>query len=103
MTDVFDDMLDDLFGELDFVKAATYKPAVGDPVACRARFKQELVEDRSDLGTNTWRNEKTVEAILADIGQEPDSGDVFTIDGTDYTVTRGPKENDGYTVKVVVK
>jgi len=46
----------------------------------------------------------TVEAALSDLGKEPDRGETFTLTtgGTVYTVL-SVVENDGHTIKVLVR
>lgn len=82
---------------------AVYQPSAGDAVSCRVFFEEELVPDPGGFEASTWSQQKTVEGLLSDLGKEPDAGETFTISGTVYTVTRDEPENDGYTVKVVVK
>lgn len=98
--DVFDNAFDDLFNTLGV--AATYTPKVGDPVSCQVNLV--IVSDLQPVGfeSTVLEPETTIEYILDDIGQEADPGDVFTVSGTDYTV-KELRENDGRTVKVVVK
>ena len=43
----------------------------------------------------------TIEVILADIGREPNRGDIFVV-GTETFTVQSIEQNDGHTVKAVV-
>jgi hypothetical protein len=99
--DVYEDALDTL---LDVMGSdATYTPLVGDAVSLRVFFDQETYVDPAGFTAATWTQRKTIEVKLDDLTDEPNAGDTFLIGSTTYTVTADEPENDGYTVKVVVK
>jgi len=86
-----------------FEHTATFTPGVGSPVEDVAVDLITAIEDQpGTLDAQVWGTDTTIEYLLDDIGSEADEGDVFSIDGTDYTVTR-VLQNDGRFVKVAVK
>ena len=101
----FDDIIDasittllDIYGV-----TAVYQAVAANAVSCTVFFDEELTEDPGGYEAGTWSQKKTVEGLLSDLGKEPDAGETFVIDETTYTVTNDEPENDGYSVKVVVK
>jgi len=98
--DVFSDAMADLADTIG--DAATFTPSGGDPVACHVDLSSEVEEQPDGLSAGAWPQTQTVEALLSEIGAEPNRGDVFTIAGTDYTVKR-VMENDNIFVKMAVK
>lgn len=95
----FDEMGDVLFDQLGV--DATFTPAAGDPVSLKVHQKTELVMQPTGYETRSWQGEKSIEFILADIGREPNRGEVFEIDETDYTV-QAVIANDGRFCTVAV-
>ena len=81
-------------------QSATFSPATGDDVSLKVAVSREVVQQGFDA--TAWTTETTIEAILADLPHEPNRGETFVVDGTTYTV-REVMENDGHTVKVVVR
>ena len=96
----FSNVIADIFNTIG--DDAIFTPAGGAPVDCKVDLVTEVDSQPHQFSTTAWAQGKTIEAILSVIGKEPDRGDIFTIDGTDYTV-EAVVENDGYCVKVVVK
>ena len=85
-----------------FKDVATFTPGVGSPVEDVQVSLTLAIEDQpGTLDAQVWGTDATIEYYLDDVGSEADEGDVFTIDGTDYTVTR-VLQNDGRFVKVAV-
>jgi len=78
----------------------TFSPATGDDVSLQVAVNREVVQQGFDA--TAWTSETTIEAILTDLPHEPNRGETFTVGDTTYTV-REVMENDGYTVKVVVR
>lgn len=83
-------------------EAAVFTPAAGDPIPCQVfiDFNQVLEPDGYE-GMSTQRG-TIIEALLSDIGREPNRDETFTVDGVIYRVAR-PIANDGFTVKIAVK
>lgn len=63
---------------------------------------REMILQSEGYEGQVYAQVDTIEAILADLGKEPDEGDVFVVGAYRYTVT-APMENDGATVKVAVR
>lgn len=86
---------------------ATYTPVAGDPVACKIFIDFDVNLQPAGMDAQVWQQGTTIEVSLSTedgigIGlQEPNRGDVFTYDGTDYTV-QAILANDGLTCKMVV-
>ena len=80
---------------------ATFTPSAGDPVSLKINFKSVLVMQPTGYETRSWQGEKSIEFILADIGREPNRGEVFEVDETDYTV-QAVIANDGRFCQVAV-
>ncbi len=83
-------------------EAATFTPAGGDAVACHVFIDFSVQLQPSGIEAQAWEQGTTIKALLSDITNEPNRGDVFTVDGVTYTV-QAVLENDGLAVKVVVK
>ena len=56
----------------------------------------------SSFEGKAWQYMRTIECLLADLGGEPNKGDMFTIGANTYTV-KEVLENDDRFVKVAVK
>ena len=95
----FDEMGEVLFDQLGV--DATFTPAAGDPVSLKILFKTELAMQPTGYETRSWQGERSIEYILGDIGREANRGEVFTVDGTDYTV-QAVTANDGRFCTVAV-
>jgi hypothetical protein len=100
---MFDELAEDLFNDEDLTVEADFTPSVGDPVTgIRVNLVRAIEDQPGSLDAQVWGTETTIEYLLDDIGREVDEDEVFTINETDYTVTR-VMENDGRFVKVAVK
>jgi hypothetical protein len=82
---------------------ATFTPLAGDPVDCHILIDFDVDLQPDGYQTTAWQRGTVIEALLSEIGKEPDRGDVFTcpIGGTQYTVQK-VTGNDGLTVKMAV-
>lgn len=102
MTDietVFDNVGTDLLDTTG--RSATYTPSGGDAVSLNV-FLDKGVEFQPALDAQAYQQGILIEALLDDLGHEPDRGDVFVISGTTYTVLT-VLENDGQYVRVSVR
>lgn len=95
----FDEMGDVLFDQLGV--DATFTPSAGDPVALKVVFKTELAMQPTSYETRSWQGSESIEFILDDIGREPNRGEIFTVDSTDYRV-EAVTANDGRFCTVAV-
>jgi hypothetical protein len=81
---------------------AVFTPAGGpviDPCHIFIEFNVALQPD--GMTAQAWQRATVIEALLSEIGAEPNKSDTFIYDETTYTVAR-IIENDGFTVKVAV-
>jgi hypothetical protein len=83
-------------------EAAIYTPSGGAAVACYVFIDFNVMLQPSGVDAQVWEQGTTIKALLSDITNEPNRGDVFVVDGVTYTV-QAILENDGLAVKVVVK
>lgn len=83
---------------------STFTPSVGAAVDCYVDLLHEVEFEPVGIDAQVWGNVKTIEAVLAVIGKEPDTNETFTVPkgGTVYTVQTVIK-NDGRFVTVTVK
>ena len=81
---------------------ATYNPTAGGPISCKVHLESETVLQPGGFSAGSYAVVKTLEALLVDIGKEPDYGETFIVGPTTYTV-EAIAENDGYFVKAIVK
>jgi len=98
--DIFDTAAEDIFDTLGV--DATFTPSIGDPVE---DIKVNLMRDTDfepSSSLQTWGSNIIIEAILDDLGKEPDKDETFTINLIVYTV-QSVLENDGRFVRVMVK
>jgi len=102
MTDVFDEICEDLTNDLDMSQVATFTPEVGDAVSLRVAVAIEAAFQPGGLEAQAWGSETTIEYLLSDIGREANRDETFTVNGVTYTV-KDVAENDGVFVKVNVK
>ena len=82
--------------------AASFTPAGGTTVTLDVVFEEETRNVAEGYGAQVFVQIYTIDALLSDLGAEPDKGDVFLIDSTTYTVD-AVLENDGTWVKVAVR
>ena len=82
--------------------SATFTPAVGDPVEdCHISIERDVELQPSGFDTEVYALGITVEALLSEVGGEPNRGDVFETETETFTV-EAPISNDGTFVKVQV-
>jgi len=105
MADVFTDALRAAFEKLSGIdpdlRDAVYHPSSGDPVALRIHVRREQQLQPDGFTAEVQALATTVEAILEDLGKEPERGETFETPGETFTV-KGIVSNDGKAVKVVV-
>jgi len=102
MTDVFDEICEDLTNDSDMSQDATFTPAVGDAISLRVDVAIETDFQPGGLEAQAWGSETTIEYLLSDIGREANRDETFTVNGVTYTV-KDVAENDRVFVKVNVK
>ena len=98
--DVFAEAMADLTDEIGSDAVYTYGSSGEYMVDCKVLVEQEVVEQGGGQGALVQVT--TIEARLAEVGQEPDRGDTFAVGATTYTV-EDVLENDGTWVKVAVR
>ena len=81
---------------------ATYTPSGGDPVSYKAWVWKAVEPQPSGYDSQAWEQGITISALLSELGQEPDRGDTFLVDGTTYKVLN-VAENNGITMHVNVE
>lgn len=90
----------------DMGEEAIYTPNGGDPVPCRIFIDFDVKFEPDGVTTQAWTTATVIEALLSEVGEEPNRDDVFVIAEGDaagtYTVQR-IIENDLFTVKMAVK
>lgn len=87
----------------DFGESAIFTPAIGQTIPCKVFL--ETMQNEEPLGFDiqvATQDGITVEALIADIGRLPVTGETFTIATVIYTVVRTTK-TDGFTVTLAVK
>lgn len=99
MGDAFDQAIEDAFSKLGVDAVFTADWVDTD---CTVNLLTDIQNEPFGVDAQVWGSNSTIEAILSEIGKEPDKGDTFTVDGTVYTV-QSVQENNNRTVKVVVK
>ena len=97
---IFREALPDIFD--DTGEEAIFTPAAGDPVPCRVFIEFGVLLQPGGTGGQVTARSTTIKALLSEIGREPNRNETFTLDGTVYKV-ESPLENNGLTVKMVVK
>lgn len=82
---------------------ARFTPRVGNPIEnCSVNLVIASEPQPAGFESTVLEPETTIEYILKEVGKEADPGDIFTVAGVKYTV-KELRENDGRTIKVVVK
>jgi hypothetical protein len=82
-------------------EAAVFTPATGSPIPCFVFIDFNVMLQPSGMEAQVYEQGTAIEALLLDIGREPNRGETFTVGGVVYTV-KAPISNDGLTVKCVV-
>lgn len=80
---------------------ALFTPASGAAIPCMVFIDFNAMLQPSGIEAQVWQRGTTIEALLSDLGREPNRGEIFTVDGAAYAV-QAILENDGLTVKTVV-
>ena len=80
---------------------AVFTPFAGDPDSFNVFIEFNVMLQPSGIEVQVWDRGTTIEMLFSDIGREPLKGEVFTVDGVDYTV-KAILENDGFEIKVQV-
>lgn len=96
---IFAEALPDIFEAA--AETAVFTPAVGDPVLCMVFIDFSVELQPAGAEVQVWQRGTVIEALLSEIGREPNRGETFTVDSIAYTV-QAILENDGLTVKMVV-
>jgi len=96
---VFREALPDIFAAAG--EDATFTPVNGQEIPCKIFIDFDVKFQSSAMNAQVWETGVVIEALLSEIGVEPDRGDKFTFEGTDYTVD-SILANDGLTAKVIV-
>lgn len=81
--------------------AATFRPSGGAAVSCTVVITFNVMLQPTGIESQVWQGGTTIEALLSEITNEPNRGDVFVVRGVSYTV-QAVLENDGVSVRVVV-
>ena len=97
---VLNNALTDIFGSV-LGEDAIYTPAGGAAVACRVVVNRNVLMQPDGMTAMVYEKGTTVEAMLSEIGGEPNRGDTFTV-GTETFTVQSIEQNDGYTVTAVV-
>lgn len=105
MTDPFVQAVADIFNSAVGVDA-TFTPAGGAAISCRVILERSVLMQPTSMDAQVYERGTTIEAQLAEIINEPDRGDTFTVnpgtaDEETFTV-QSIEENDGITVKAMV-
>ena len=88
-----------IFGALG--DSATFTPSGGAAVSCTVIITFNVMLQPTGVESQVWQGGTTIEALLSEITNEPNTGDVFTVGAQTYTV-QAPIANDGIFVKVQV-
>lgn len=100
MDEIVGRMLRDVFA--CWGKAALYLPAGGDPVPCRVIVDHAVEMQPAGMTGQAWQRETTIEAILSEIGGEPNRGDSFVVGEEEYLVM-AVRDNDARTCRVLAR
>lgn len=91
-------MYDDILSKMGI--DAVFMPQIGNTVSLKVLFGQSMLPQIEGIALASG-SIRTVEAILSDIGQVPERGDIFVIESIEYVVD-DVSENNGYIIKCVV-
>jgi hypothetical protein len=101
-TQIADDLKNVFFNADEFADLATFTPTTGAAKVVSVIIDKSVDLQPAGFSSAVVAQSITIEAILAELGKEPDRDETFTVSGTVYTVL-SVVENDGYTVKVQVR
>lgn len=100
---IFAEALPDIFTEAG--EDAVFTPSAGAAIPCHVFIDFNVQLQPAGVEVQVWQQGTTIEALLSEIGHEPNRGEIFILDipvaDTVYTV-QAILENDGLTVKAVV-
>lgn len=96
----FDTAISRIFSKLGTL--ATFTPVSGPVVSGIYVNFENQTQLQGGVDGNVMQVASTIEYILDDLGVTARNGDVFTVDGTAYTVGE-MVSNDGFTAMVTVK
>lgn len=80
--------------------AATFTQAGGSPVACTVLVDRGLTVQNADTGGIT-NDQTTITAYLADIGERPERGARFVVDGDTFVVDSVQSADESRVVCIV--
>lgn len=96
---VFQLALPDIFNAAG--EDAVFTPLSGPAVACKIFIEFNVQLQPVGVDAQVWEMGTTIEALLSEIGHQPERGETFTYNSTVYTV-KAVMADDGLTVKMVV-
>lgn len=82
--------------------SATFTPAVGDAVSLYVVVSDEILVQPGNYDSNIHATATRISFALADIGREPNRGEIFLVDSTTYTC-KAVEFNNGYVCRVIVQ
>ena len=97
--DVIDGSLADIFSVMG--RSATYNPSGMDPVSLKVILEKDVELQPGGYSSQVWEKGSTIEALLDDLGKEPDRDETIVI-GSDTWTIQSIERNDGRCVKMVV-
>lgn len=98
--EVFSNALRDIFATA-LACDATFTPQGGSSVGCSVIVNRGVLLQPSGMDTQVFERGTTIEAMLSEIGAEPNRGDVFVI-GAETFAVQSIDSNDGVTVTAIV-
>lgn len=104
MTDVFDQVAEDLINDDDFGIDAVFYPEAGDSVSLKIFYDQDYEGHPGGHYQVTSGYQKTVEYLVSDIGRLAEPNEKFVFSGATFEVI-APLEHDfgSRFAKVIVK
>lgn len=96
---VFGDALSDIVNS-ELGEDAVYTPVSGTVKALRVFIERDISMQPTGFEGQVFERGTIIEALLADLGGEPDPGATFVVGGETYTV-RTIQDNDDYIVRMV--
>lgn len=83
-------------------ESANFTPSVGAPIPCMVFIDFNVEFQPAGTETQVWERGTVIEALLSEIGREPDRGETFTLAGGIVYTVKAILANDGLSVKAVV-
>ncbi|MDX9819493.1 MAG: hypothetical protein RBT16_11305 [Desulfococcus multivorans] len=96
---VFNEALPGIFAAAG--EDAVFMPAAGNPIPCKVFIDFDVSLEPAGVDARVWQQGTVIEALLSEIGREPDRGETFTIGSETFTV-QAILENDRLSVKMQV-